>query len=259
MEKVKTKKLLGIPLGMNWEIKDRLYTMEAKNKPLVYTIPSKHSSKRPLLYFDEKLGYQRELKYATNMASPLVDEQEGEATLGRIIMRNGKLFVPKEEQCLQKLLSIYHPLRGTVYSEYDKIEEAQDDLAYMEYEIEALLAAKALDVDAAEAILRAQIGSDVNELTSKEVKRDVLLMARRNPGMFLQLANDENVELRNFGAKAVEQNLIKLSADQRIFSYPNGKKLCAVPYDEHPYNALAAWFKTDEGMEVYKQFAKKVK
>ena len=84
-------------------------------------------------------------------------------------------------------------------------------------------------------------------------------MARRNPGMFLQLANDENVELRNFGAKAVEQNLIKLSADQRIFSYPNGKKLCAVPYDEHPYNALAAWFKTDQGMEVYKQFAKKVK
>ena len=152
-----------------------------------------------MLYFDEKLGYQRELKYATNMASPLVDEQEGEATLGRIIMRNGKLFVPKEEQCLQKLLSIYHPLKGSIYSEYDKIEEAQDDLAYMEYEIEALLAAKALDVDAAEAILRAQIGSDVNELTSKEVKRDVLLMARRNPGMFLQLANDENVELRNFG------------------------------------------------------------
>ena len=30
MEKVKTKKSLGIPLGMNWEIKDRLYTMEAK-------------------------------------------------------------------------------------------------------------------------------------------------------------------------------------------------------------------------------------
>jgi hypothetical protein len=30
------------------------------------------------------------------------------------------------------------------------------------------------------------------------------------------------------------------------------RKLMTVPFDEHPYSALAAWFKTDEGMEVYK-------
>ena len=96
-------------------------------------------------------------------------------------------------------------------------------------------------------------------MSSKEIKRDILLMARRRPSVFLQLANDENVELRNFGAKAVEQNHIKLSSDQRMFTYPNGKKLCVVPYEEHPYSALAAWFKTDEGMEVYKVLAKKVK
>ena len=72
------------------------------------------------------------------------------------------------------------------------------------------------------------------------------------------MAQDENVELRNFGAKCVEGGLIKLSADQRVFTYPNDKKLCTVPYDEHPYSALAAFFKTDEGMEVYKIFRKKL-
>ena len=25
-----------------------------------------------------------------------------------------------------------------------------------------------------------------------------------------------------------------------------------VPFEEHPYSALAAWFKTDEGIEVLK-------
>lgn len=95
-------------------------------------------------------------------------------------------------------------MKDRTYSEYNKIEEATDDLAYMEYEINALIAAKSLDVDAAEAILRSEIGSEVNNMTSKEIKRDVLLMARRNPGMFLQLANDENVEL-----KTLEQSLLK--------------------------------------------------
>lgn len=225
----------------------------------MFTVPSLHTPERSLLYFDEKEGYNRELKYATNHWSPFVDEQDGNATLGRIIMRNGKLFVSKKDQSLQKLLSLYHPMKDQMYKEFDKVEEANDDLAYMEYEIEALLAAKSLDVDAAEAILRSEVGSNVNNMTSKEIKRDVLLMARRNPGMFLQLANDENVELKNIGAKFVENNLIKLSADQRIFSYPNGKKLCAVPYDEHPMNALAAYFKTDDGMEMFKNLSKKLK
>ena len=138
MEKTKKQKAQsfpGVPEGVKWEIKDRLYTMTGVRKPLVFSILSKHSAKRPLLWFDEKLGYNRELRYATNMASPFVDEQKGEATLGRIVFRNGKLFVDKNDQCLQKLLSLYHPMLNQKYSEYNKIEEAVDELAYLEYEL----------------------------------------------------------------------------------------------------------------------------
>jgi len=252
----KEKRELTKPNG--WVVKDRLYTLRGRHKPLVFTIPSRHTATRPLLYFDEGVGYNRELKYATNQPTPFVDEQKGVSTLGRIVMRNGKLFVEKADQCLQLLLSVYHPWTNERFEEYDEVEEAIDELATLEYSLAAMNAAKSIDIEHAEAILRAELGSDVIAMSSKEIKRDIMLMARRNPHMFLQLANDENVELRNFGAKAVEQNHIKLSPDQRMFTYPNGKKLCAVPYDEHPYNALAAWFKTDEGMEVYKVLAKKV-
>jgi hypothetical protein len=31
-----------------------------------------------------------------------------------------------------------------------------------------------------------------------------------------------------------------------------------VPFEEHPYNALAAWFKTDEGMDVLKVVEKQL-
>ena len=72
-------------------------------------------------------------------------------------------------------------------------------------------------------------------------------------------ANDENVELRNVGVKAVQQGIISLSQDQRTFSYgETGRKLMTVPFDEHPYSALAVFFKTDEGMDVYKHIIKKL-
>ena len=62
-----------------------------------------------MLWFDEEKGYQREIRYATNQRSCFVDEQEGPATLGRIVFRNGVLNVPKEDVVLKKLLSHYHP------------------------------------------------------------------------------------------------------------------------------------------------------
>jgi len=95
-----------------WELKGRTYVVKGNKSPLTLTIPSKHTRKSPLLWFDKEKREQRELRYATNMNSPFVDEQKGEATLGHITFRDGVLSVPEENQILQKLLSLYHPLKG---------------------------------------------------------------------------------------------------------------------------------------------------
>ena len=87
-----------------------------------------------------------------------------------------------------------------------------------------------------------------------------MIFAKRQPALFIELANDENVQLRNVGVKATEAGILNLSADQRTFTYgQSSRKLMTVPFDEHPYSALAAYFKTDEGMEVYKSILKKLK
>ena len=247
------------PTKPEWEIKPRTYIVKGRKQPLTLTIPSKHTRKNPLLYFDKDQAKQRELRYATNMNSPFVDEQKGEATLGHITFRDGVLSVPEENQILQKLLSKYHPLRNKKYYEFDSVVEAEDDLDVMEMEVHALNAAMDMDVDQAEAILRVEKGSSVSNMKSKELKRDLLLFAKNKPALFLSLANDENVQLRNFGIKAIEARIITLSQDQRTFHWgSNDRKLFTVPFDENPYSALAAWFKTDEGVEVYKSIEKRV-
>jgi len=126
-------------------------------------------------------------------------------------------------------------------------------------EADAIIAARTLDIDMMEAIMRVEIGSEVSKMSSKELKRDLLIYARNNPQLFLDLLQDENIQLRDYGIKATEQGILILSSDQRTFSWgSNGRKLMNVPFDEHPYSALASWFKTDEGMEIYTNIEKQL-
>ena len=243
----------------SFEIKDRTYRLKGNKSPLTFTIPSKHTRRHPLLWFDSKKEEQRELRYATNMNSPFVDEQKGEVTLGHITFRDGTLHVPKENRALQKLLSIFHPMKDKRFIEHIPQRIAEDQLESIEWEVEALNTAMNMEIDVAEAIVRVEYGSKVNKMSSKELRRDLLLLAKKNPKLFLALAADENVQLRNFAINAVENNIIYVSQDNRSVHWgSNDRKLITVPFDENPYSALASWFKTDEGVEVFRSIEKRL-
>ena len=239
----------------SWEIKDRIYYLKGNQKPLSRLIKSSN-----IFYFDKEKGYQREMKYCQNQRTPFVDEMKGDQRLEHIVFRSGSLYVEREKQTLQKLLSLYHPDIDKVYFEYKPIKEAEDQMEVLEMEADAIVAARNINIDIVEAIMRTEIGSEVSKMSSKELKRDLLIFAKKQPKLFLDLADDENVILRNFGIKATEMGILRLSPDQRTFIWAsNNRKLMNVPFDEHPYSALAAWFKTDEGMEIYSNIEKRLK
>ena len=238
-----------------WEVRDRVYTLRDGLSPLTYTIRS-----QGLYHYDTEKGYEREIGYAANQKSPFVEEWEGQIRKKHIMFQQGSLFVPKEKSTLQKFLSLYHPKRNKLFFEVDNRKRNEDHADYLEFELSAMNAANEMEIDMLEAIMRVELGSDVSGMTSKELKRDGLLFAKKNPQLFLELANDDNVYLRNIGIKAVEAKVIELSQDQRHFTWKsNNRKLMTVPFDEHPYTALAHWFKTDEGMEVFKSLEKRLK
>ena len=251
MAKTKEKSIAVKP---KWEIKDRLYELIINDTPITYILNS-----RGILHFDEEKGYEREVKYCENQSTIFIDEMKGTQRLSHIAFRNGQLFVPKEKQTLQKFLKV-HPKNGTHFQEYDAAQIAEDELDFLQLEITALTAAQEIEIDHADAILRSELGSKVSTMTSKELKRDLLLFAKKNPELFLELVEDENINIRNLGIKAVEMSIIELSEDQRTFKWGStGRKLITVPFDENPYSALAAWFKTDEGIEVYQTIEKRLK
>ena len=243
------------PKKDNWEVKDRMYYLKGNKKPLSRSIKSAN-----LFWFDEESGYEREIKYCENQRTPFVDEMIGDQRLSHIVFRSGSLYVPKEKSILQKFLSLYHPDRNVIFFEDKPVARAENHLDWLEFEIAAMNAANNLDIDMMEAIMRVEIGSEVSKMSSKELKRDLLLFAKKSPKLFLELVTDENIGLRNMAVKACEAHIVELSQDQRTFNWKStGRKLMTVPFDENPYSALAAWFKTDEGVEIYSQIEKRLK
>lgn len=238
----------------NWELKDRSYILSGGMSPLTYKIRSVG-----MLWFDEDKKINRELRYAPNQKSLFVDEQDDRVQIEHVIFENGALFVPRTNVVLQQLLSNYHPEAGKVWEEIDELQEAVDDIDQIELELEALKLVQELEIEHLEAILRTELGSEVTTMSSKEIKRDCYLFAKNNPSLFTEIANDEDIKLRNLANRSVENGVVNLADDNTTFKWAKtGKKILTVPFDEHPYTAFARFLKTDEGINVMKAIEKKL-
>ena len=238
----------------DWEVRDRTYLLKSKRTPLTYRINTTN-----ITLFDEERKENRRVRYASNQDSVFVDEQKGVSRLEHVTFNDGTLFVSKRNVALQILMSILHPESGSKWYELDLKKEAEDELAVFESEMEATSLAASIDLEHLEAIMRTEIGSSVSDLSSKELKRDAYIFARKNPKLFLELANDEDIKLRNLANRVVEIGLVKLTNDNTTFEWAkNGKKMFTVPFGDNPYAAFAQYLKTDEGADVMTAILKKI-
>lgn len=234
-----------------WEVKDRLYVLTGGRTPVNLRLRSKHSQSKPLQYFDGTIN--RSLRYSTSHSTVFMDEQYGDVTRGTILFTNGTLKVPASDVTLQQLLSIYHPDRGVEYEEFDPNRSAEIQIAAEEEKIEAQRAVLDMDIEELEAVARVALsGRNVSDMSSKEIKRDMIAYARVNPRDFMELANDENIKLRNVAVRSTEMGIIKLMQDRRTFVWNDKtrEKIYTAPVGENAYTALAEYFKTDVGYDI---------
>ena len=82
------------------EFKAKAYRLTGNKAPLSYMLSSRHSTRSPLLYFDEEEGTNRPLRYSRNQKSPFEDEQDGNAILEPIVFEDGMLMVEKQSETI---------------------------------------------------------------------------------------------------------------------------------------------------------------
>tara|TARA_R100000742_G_C4279430_1_gene104002 strand:+ start:1169 stop:1906 length:738 start_codon:yes stop_codon:yes gene_type:complete len=237
---------------MKLEIKDRVYKLTRDRAPLSCIIPSRNTPRNPLLYFDEEKGYNRALRYARNQKSPFEDEQDGKAIVEPVIFTDGLLRVAKNNPILQEFLH-YHPLRGKRFVEVDYGKDAAEVVEAINVEVDALVEAKAMGVEQLESIGRVLFSKDVSIMTSAELRRDVMIFARRNPSAFLNAINDPNLKLQSSVQKFFDEKLLVYRPKNREVYFNltgNKKRMIKIPFGIERNEFLSQWFTTDDGVEV---------
>jgi hypothetical protein len=243
---------------MKLEIKDRVYKLTRDRAPLSCIIPSRNSRRSPLLYFDEDKGFNRALRYARNQKSCFEDEQDGTAIVEPVVFEDGLLRVPKNNPVLQQFLH-YHPLNGKKFVEVDYSQDAQAEIDKLNVEVDALIEAKALSIEQAEQIGRVLFNTDVSRMSTSELKRDILVFARRNPDTFLRTLTDPSIKLMSTVQLFFDNKILAFRNKKRDVHFNlsgNKKRMTTIPFGVDPIEYLSDWFKTDDGVEVL-QFLEK--
>ena len=245
------------------QYKAKSYRLKQGQSPLSYMLASRHSSRSPLLHFNEETGVNEPLRYARNQKSPFENEQDGNAILEPIVFEDGMLTVSKENQVLQKFLSL-HPSNGFVFEEIDKERDAAAELEWVEYELEAQIEAKKItkDISKLTQICRVLMGNAVENMTTAELKRDILVYAKNNPDDFLDTINDPMLELMDDVYQFFNTSLLTLknSSKDVYYNLPNNKKkMLTVPFGEDVNFIVASFMQSDDGLEVYKLLKNKIK
>ena len=120
--------------------------------------------------------------------------------------------------------------------------------------------AREADFTLLEAIMRAQRGSQVDSMSSAEIKKDALLLAKRNPRVFMELATDKDIELRNVANLAFANGYLKLNPQgTAVVRTDNNAKVIDLGFNDNHYAKTALYFKSDEGLTLYKSILKKLK
>jgi len=233
---------------------DRIYKLRNDAAPLSFTLPSRNTRRFPLLWFDEENNVNRPLRYAINQKSAFEDEQDGNAIVEPIIFENGFLRVPKNNPVLQQFL-YYHPLNGRSFEEVDYEKDAAKIVESLNSEVDALIQARELSVDQLETVARVMMGKDPSRYTTAELRRDVLIYAKRDPKGFMNLLNDPMLKLQSNVHIFFDQKLITFRNGQKEVWFnttTNKKKMLSVPYGEDPYHTVALFFKSDDGIDALK-------
>ncbi len=233
---------------------DKVYKLTRNAAPLSFMLATRHTRRFPLLWVDPETGINRELRYARNQASPFVDEQDGNAIIEPVVFEDGFLRVPKSNQVLQKFLDV-HPHNGIKFKELDNAKDAQEIVEHINIELDAMIEARSLSISQLETLTRVLFQKDPSRISTDEMKRDILVYAKREPQDFMSVINDPVLKLQATVHKLFEQGLIKYRNKNKevwFATKTNKTRLCVIPFGEDPIYIVSSYFQSDEGIEALK-------
>lgn len=178
----------------------------------------------PTSGFDVFDGKQRrEVRYCTNEKSLFVDEQSSFGKRQPVVFRDGELFVSPEYPTLLQLMDM-HPENvkngGSLFQLVEKEKTAEKTIED-EYAIsDAITAIKNTDITDLYPVAM-EFGVDL-EQSNKEIKRDLIVIAKAQPQSFMRSLGSPATKLRAMIRQAADFGILRLDNSGAYWADSNG-------------------------------------
>lgn len=201
--------------------------------------------------FDKELGKVRQIRYCPNEPSIYVEEQSEHAQRTHILFSNKMLFVPSEKPNLLEFL-MKHPGNkangGNVFKMIDKSRSAEEELEREFTQFEAV--AMVRDKDISELLPVAMFLGISTNRKSAEIRRDLLMDAKKNPTRFVELFDNPQVKCKSAVLQAVDFQLLNKKADG-MYWFDTNRLIVTAAAGLDPVDVMTRFCLTEKGAPVY--------
>jgi len=146
-------------------------------------------------------------------------------------------------------------MNNILFEEVDNEKIASNELEEFNIEVDAMIEARQLTVDQLETVYRVLYGKDPSMVTTAEIRRDVIIAAKKDPQGFVNMVKDPMLKFNSMVRVFFESRLLTLRNNDKEVWFNTGsnkRKMLAVPFGHDPYETVALYLKTDEGIEALK-------
>jgi len=123
-----------------------------------------------------------------------------------------------------------------------------------------LIAARELSIEQIEAVTRVAFGTAPSNITSAELRRDILLFAKQGPHSFLAVVGDASLQIDSKVQSFFDTRVLTFRNNKKevFFHTPSNKKrMLTISFGEDPLYVVSSYLQSDEGLDVL-EFLEKV-
>ena len=212
---------------------------------IVFKIPTRTT------VYDKDSSRVREIRYCPNEPSIFTDEQSENAQRDHILFRNKMLFVPSEKPNLLEFMMTQPGNKangGNLFDMVDNSRSAEEELEREFTQFEAV--AMVRDKDLSELLPVAMfLGINTNR-KSAEIRRDLLMDAKKNPTRFVELFDNPQVKCKSAVLQAIDFQILNKKADG-MYWFDTNRLIVTAAAGLDPVDVMTRFCLTEKGAPVY--------
>ena len=236
---------------------------KAAPKPTVFVITKGGGiyykiRQKSVIVFDEEKGFNRQIRYVRGERSIFVDEQSPTAVLSPIVFRDKTLVVQPSEVELLSYLRTHPDNRdngGKVFNEVNNESNAEVDVEneFLVHDAIGLIRSSSIE-ELMPMVL--SYGIDSN-MTSMEIKKELLKFAKANAKSFMELYDSPVVQIKADVLTAIDFEILVAKPDGMYWG-DNNALISPTPMGQNTVEVFTRYLMTERGNAVRDELQRQI-